>query len=50
MTRIWTYSPAAPTSLFPVKETNYSGIQDERPWSAPMGRCFAEIIKGLPFL
>ena len=23
--------------LFPVKETNYGRIQDERPWSAPMG-------------
>jgi len=24
--------------LFPVKETNYGHIRDERPWSAPMGR------------
>ena len=38
------------TFLFPVKETNYGHIRDERPWSAPMGRRFAEIIKGLSFL
>src|SRR5512133_2231912 len=35
--------------LFPVKETNYGRIRDERPWSAPMG-CTLLIIKGLFFL
>ena len=34
--------------LFPVKETNYGRIRDERPWPAPMVRAWLRSSRG-PF-
>ena len=35
--------------LFPVKETNYGRIRDERPWPAPMGRAGLRSSRAFPF-